>query len=280
MNKKIIISGTGFKPKTTAPNDSNIFNSDEYFINIGSATAQVLAKSGYDLVLISRTEEKLKKIKTSLNELYPDCSISYCVVDLTDQASVNSFIENLDIKHEYHYIHSAGLSATGYKIKDGNPYLEVEDIPIELPVKEFEVVIKSLLLMVQGLLPVFKKQKSSRVIVVNSMSGIRAYPLGFSHSAAKGGLHNAIRSLSLELSKKKVFFSEINPGIVNTGCYENPSVISSVKKIGAEFGYDFDEIPKLSPIAVAEAIELCLKSQANIMTINLLPEGQFKNQSS
>ena len=47
-----------------------------------------------------------------------------------------------------------------------------------------------------------------------------------------------------------------------------------------EFGYNYDDIPKISPITVAETIELCLRSEANIMTINLLPEGQWKHQGA
>ncbi len=280
MNKTIIISGVGFRQKNESYKVENIFNTNKVFLNIGCATAKVLAKSGYNLILISRTESKLQIIKNSLKELYPNIQVDYKVIDLINEKSIKDFFSSLDKNFEYNYVHSAGLSAGGYKIKDNNPYLEIENIPIELPTKEFEVVIKSLLLMIQSFIPIFKNQKTSRVIVVNSLSGIRAYPLGFSHSAAKGGLHNAVRSLSLELAKKNIFFSEINPGIVDTGAYENDSVIDSVKKIGKEFGYDYDKIPKISPITVAETIELCLRSEANIMTINLLPEGQWKHQGA
>jgi len=280
LNKTIIISGVGFKLKNKLSKNENIFKSEKAFLNIGCATAKILAKNGNNLILLSRTESKLQLIKNSLQELYTNIKVDYQVIDLINKDSVKYFFSSLNKSIEYNYVHSAGLSAGGYKIKDNNPYLEIDNIPIELPIKEFEVVIKSLLLMIKGFIPIFKKQKSSRVVVVNSLSGIRAYPLGFSHSAAKGGLHNAIRSLSLELAKKNIFFSEINPGIVDTGAYENDSVIESVKKIGKEFGYKYDEIPKISPIAVAETIELCLRSEANIMTINLLPEGQWKHQEA
>jgi len=281
LKNTIIISGVGFKPKNNnLTSDENIFNSKNVFLNIGCASAKVLAKSGYNLIILSRTEEKLKRIKDNLLELYPNVTIKYNAIDIISETSINAFFSQLDTNIEYGYVHSAGLSAGGYKIKDNNPYLEIDDIPVDLPIREYEVVVKSLLLMIRGFQPIFKRQKSSRVVVVNSLSGIRAYPLGFSHSAAKGGLHNAIRSLALELSKKNIFFSEINPGIVDTGAYENDFVIESVRKIGREFGYNYDEIPKISPIAVAEAIELCLKSEANIMTINLLPEGQWKHQGA
>jgi len=280
MNKTIIISGTSFKFKDEFYQNENIFTSKNVFLNIGCATAKILAENNYDLIILSKTEFKLEKIKRSLQELFPTNNISYQTIDLINESSVKKFFKSLDKKLEYSYVHSAGLSTGGYHVENNNPYLEIGNIPIDLPTKEFEVVVKSLLLMINGLIPFFKKQKSSRVIVVNSLSGVRAYPLGFSHSAAKGGLHNAIRSLSLELAKDKIYFSEINPGIVDTGGYENEFVIKSVKKIGKEFGYDYDEIPKISPITVAETIELCLRSEANIMTINLLPEGQWKHQGA
>ena len=107
------------------------------------------------------------------------------------------------------------------------------------------------------------------------MSGLRSYPYGFSHSSAKGGLHSAVRSLSLELAKKNIFFSEVMPGIVDTGMYDNDIVIDTVQKIGKEFGYDYDEIPKMSPFAIAEIVHTCISSSANILTISVVPNGQW-----
>lgn len=279
---KIIITGTGYRCSEEFSTSENIFQTENLKINIGAATAKYLAEKGFDIVLLSRTEEKLKKIQFDLKQLFPQLDISYYPLDILNEKDVSLFFQNLSQEFTYSYVHSAGLSTANYSLKDDNPYLPIEELPIELPTLEFTTVVQSLLLMVRGFLPFFKKQDSSRVVVINSMSGIRSYPLGYSHSSAKGGLHNAVRALSLELSKRNIFFSEIMPGIVDTGLYDTEAVIKAVKKIGLEFGYDYGikGIPKMSPYCVAEVVHTCLTNSANILSINMVSQGQWTHQSA
>jgi len=278
----IIITGTGYRSSDNFHETENIFQTESVKVNIGTATAKFLAEKGFDILLLSRTENKLKKIKSDLNQLFPNVNISYHTLDILNEIDVKLFFQNLSSEYTYSYVHSAGLSTASYSLKDDNPYLSIEELPIELPSLEFTTVVQSLLVMMKGLLPIFKSQESSRVVVINSMSGIRSYPLGYSHSSAKGGLHNAVRALSLELSKRNIFFSEIMPGIVDTGLYDSDAVIDAVKKIGAEFGYDYGSngIPKMSPYCVAEVVHTCLTNSANILSVNMVSQGQFTHQSA
>ena len=109
------------------------------------------------------------------------------------------------------------------------------------------------------------------------MSGIRPFPYGFSHSAAKGGLHNAVRSLCLELNKKNIRIAEVNPGIVDTGFYDNKEIKKAIIKICKTFGYDLQEIPKMPPSSVAKAVKLCLTEEAHFLSINMVALGQIPN---
>ncbi len=275
MKEKIVILGVGFKTNNSFDYSENVFLSENAKINIGAACARQLASSGHDLIIISKTSEKINKIKEDLLSLYPSRDIVAQPLDVLNNEQVARFFSNLDTQYTYSYVHSAGLGAGGYRIKDDNPYLSIEDTPIDLPTKEFEVVVKSLLSFIRGFLPFFRKQQKTKVVVVNSMSGIRPYPLGFSHSSAKAGLHNAVRSLTLELTKENIFFSEINPGMADTGFYDGEAVIDSVQKISKEFGYEYNELPQMSPYEVADAVKMCMESSAHILEINMVSEGQF-----
>jgi uncharacterized protein len=279
---KIIITGTGYRSLDELSENENIFQSNRIKVNIGAATAKYLAEKGFDIMLLSRTEDKLKKIRKDLMELFPQVEVSYYPLDILNEREVAFFFKNLSNEYIYSYVHSAGLSTANYSLKDDNPYLPIEELPIELPTLEFTTVVQSLLLMIRGFLPFFQNQNSSKVIVINSMSGIRSYPLGYSHSSAKGGLHNAVRALSLELSKRNIFFSEVMPGIVDTGLYDTEAVIRAVKKIGLEFGYDYgnEGIPKMSPYSVAEVVHTCLTNTANILSVNMVSQGQWTHQSA
>lgn len=280
-NSLVIISGVGFRIKKEFSKRNyvinNVFDDDNVYQNIGLASAKILAEKGYNLLLISRTQNKLELIKKSLLNINPYINVHFRAVNLLNEEDVKIMFSKLPKYENYSYVQSAGLSAGGYELKDDNPYLKIEDLPLDLPVKEFEVVIKSLLLCVKCLLPIFKTQAQSKIIVINSMSGIRSYPRGFSHSSAKGGLHSAIRSLSLELDKKNIYLSEINPGIVETGAYESEKVKEAVREISKDFGYSYKNLPKINPISVAEAVLLCLESNSNILTINMVPKGQWKH---
>lgn len=275
LSSRIVILGVGYKTNEAFKQEENVFESSNAKINMGAACARQLAKAGHDLIIISKTSEKINKVRNDLLILYPNRKIEAKVIDVLKTEEVNEFFESLDKDYHYDYVHSAGLGAGCYQIKDDNPYLAIEDIPVDLPSKEFEIVVKSLLIFVRGFLPFFKNQHRSKVVVINSMSGIRPYPLGFSHSSAKAGLHNAVRSLTLELNKKYIYFSEINPGMADTGSYDGVAVVDAVQKISKEFGYNYNELPQMSPYEVADAVKLCLESNAHILEVNLVSEGQF-----
>jgi len=274
-NEFIVIAGTGYRVNNDFDFSENIFESKNAKINIGCAIAKYLAEKGFNLILVSTTESKLKKIQHDIHELYPNVIIECFAINILDEKTTEVFFDGLLHDRTYTYIHCAGLSAGNYKLKNDNPYLPIEEIPVDLPIEEFTSVVKSLLLMVRGFLPFFNKQKLSKVIVVNSMSGTRSYPYGFSHSSAKGGLHNAVRSLSLELAKRNIYFSEIMPGIVDTGMYDSDIVIDTVKKIGREFGYDYNDLPQMNPLAIAEIVHTCIISDANILSVSVVPNGQW-----
>ena len=280
MDKKnVIIAGCGFRTSNSELSN-NIFERGDVKINIGTATAYALASSGYNLILISRTQIKLTLIKKSLLEYFPDVKITICALDLMSTDEVSQFVASLNSEEEYAYVHCAGLSSGSYRLKNDNPYLLVEETPIELPTIEFESVVKSLLIIIKGLLPIFRKQKESRIVVVSSMSSVRAVPLGFSHTSAKAGLHNATRSLSLELNKENIFVSEVMPGAVDTGLYDNEVVQSRVFEMGRMFGYNYDKVPMMPPSAVANAVKLCIESESHILTINMVGQGQWPNLGS
>ncbi len=180
---------------------------------------------------------------------------------------------------EVDLVHSAGLSSGTYSVAGENPYLSLEETPLDHPALEFRSVVTTLHLVVKALLPRWRRQKRTRAVIVSSMSGVRAVPLGFSHSSAKAALHQAVRSLTLELNPIGIRFSEVAPGIVNTGMYDPPAVDAAARAISRAFGYEYapGALPQMNVSAVADAALLCLTSDAHILSINLVADGQFPN---
>lgn len=273
-----IITGVGYRDVNTSINHSNIFFSNNIKPNIGAWVSKLLFENGYDLLMVSRTESKLKDVKEYLeNQTERRNKVDYVAIDLLDDRVVIDKVINNIKGREVNLVHCVGLSSGLYNVPNDNPYLEITDTPLDLPVIEFEIVVKSLLILVKALLPILKNQKESRIVVVSSMSGIRAFPRGYSHASAKAGLHHAVRSLTLELNKSSIFVSEVLPGIVNTGLYDNPHVRDAVINIAESFGYRYDELPQIPPKEVAEAVKFCLTSKAHVLSINMVSKGQWPN---
>lgn len=273
---KYIIVGCGFKTSQFSLSEiENVFEDKNVKINIGAAISLELVKSGLDVILISKSIDKLRKIKESLNSYCTLNEIEIRAFNILDENLVKEFSNSLNNTHNYFLIHSAGLSSGQYDIKNENPYLPIEQTSLNLIKCEFESVVNSLFLFVKHLLPIFRKQEETRIVVVSSMSSIRAFPNGFSHTSAKGALHQAVKSMRHELNQEKIFVSEVLPGIVDTGYYDNEQTQIAVKEIAKYFGYEYDSIPMMQPSSVAEAVKLCLLSNSHILELSMVSQGQF-----
>lgn len=280
-NKLVIITGVGFRD-FSKDSISKIYNSQSIKPNIGAYTALKLAKEGYPVLIISKTLEKLIRIKDSILGIVPNAIVDILHIDLLNFKSVSNILPNKLIGKEISLVHCAGLSAGNYNVPNENPYLSIEETPVDLPVMEFSSVVKSLFIMLKVLIPKFNNQKESKVVVVSSMSAVRGVPFGSSHSSAKGGVHQAIKSLSLELTPRNIFISEILPGAVDTGLYDPINVQKSVIAMGKYFGYNYEigKIPQMHPNEIANAVSLCINSQSHILEINVVPKGQWPNMGA
>ncbi len=249
---------------------------------MGASVALRAATAGYSVVLLARTASKLTRIRDSIVTSVPEADVTFEPLDILDRDAVAAFVKGMPTDREFDLVQCAGLSAGSYNVPDDNPYVTIREVPPELPTVEFDMIVRGLLNMTQALLPLWKDQSQTRLVVVNSMSGIRTYPRGYAHASAKAGLHHAVRTLALELAKEQIFVSEVNPGAVDTGFYDSEAVKLAVAKIGLEFGYDYriSGIPQIPPNAVASAVHLCLTAPAHILSINAVAQGQFPHHGA
>ncbi len=296
--KRIIVTGCGFKPAkykfydvTTKEesHDSIIVNGKDMKLNIGAATAFVLAANGAIIHMVSRTEERLKILKEQIIELLgiPKENVEYSAVDLLEEKSIEKFVKSLSKDKPLWLVQSIGLGAGAYKLKDDNPYLHIEDIPPKLIEKESTIVLKGTHILMQKLLPIFREQNKkfkteTRVAIISSMSAIRGYNRGGTHCAAKGAISRYANSAMLDLWKEKIYITDVRPGAVDTGMYDNPVVQKAILEVDKEYGnyWNKTEIRLAPPISVGYAINTILSAPAHITSLNLVAKGQFPNEGS
>jgi short-subunit dehydrogenase len=291
----VLITGAGYRESQrifsqTDLNDVIDINGVQYKLNIGAATARHIASLGAEIVMMSSTQEKLNTLKTHIIN-HTNCNpelVNYHAMDLTNEREVKNFFDSLNTSKQVWLVHSVGLGSQSYTVENDNPYLSFKNISGEMVAKEFDVTVNSLLLIMKNMETLFHKQCETRIAVITSMSGVRPFIYGYSHTAAKAGAHHAVRSLCLELSLnyKSVYVTEILPGMVDTGLYDSDAVVKTVQKISESFGffgdraYEAIDSPVMPPSSVAEAVGMALQSKAHILSVNLVGQGQFTNMGA
>ncbi|MBI4450377.1 SDR family oxidoreductase [Candidatus Woesearchaeota archaeon] len=251
-------------------------------LNIGSAVAGVLARNGATIHMVSQSHVKLQHIKASLDAMVDNEQlIEHSTVNLLDEEQVRDFVQKLPYDKPIYWVQSVGLGAGSYQLKDENPYLPLEQIPLDLIEQESRIVLRATHLMMKELLPRFKQQKETKIAIVTSMSAIRGYSYGGTHCAAKGAIDRYANAAMLGLYKNNIFLTTIRPGGIDTGMYDNPAVQNAVCAISDEYQGNYrTRFALASPTAVGEAINYVFTTPAHIPSLNLVAKGQFPHEGS
>jgi len=260
----VLITGCGFKPikqiyryKGKPSHDSILIDGKPHKMNIGTATAYYFSKKGIEVIMISRTHEKLKEIKEGLIAL--GCkgeSINHIAADVMTDKGIGHLIKQLPKNRTFYWIQSVGLGGGAYKIPHDNIYLPFEKISPDVIKAEFEVTIATHRMMLK-MVPIFRKQlknkQKAKICIITSMSGERGYHFGATHVAAKHALVGYIKGIEKELEDEDIEVYDIRAGGIDTGMYDNPHTRKAVEEISRRTRMWGGKKPIYAhPIAVAE----------------------------
>ncbi|MET0182278.1 MAG: 3-ketoacyl-ACP reductase FabG2 [Caulobacterales bacterium] len=70
-------------------------------------------------------------------------------------------------------------------------------------------------------MPMIRRRDGGRIIALSSVSGVMGNRGQVNYAASKAGVIGAVKSLALELAKRKITVNSIAPGFVDTGMTEN-----------------------------------------------------------
>lgn len=290
--KRIIVTGCGYAPVkhkfydslTGQPTHDMIFiNGTEYKLNLGSATAVVLAKKGAAVHMVSKTPEKLMNIKNYLSALTGNPgNIEYSAVDLMDAKETNDFVINLSKDKIVYWFHCVGLSSGSYQLPgSGNRWLPFEQITKEHFETEVMPFWVSTMNMAKAIVPRMKEQGHGKAVLISSMSATRSYIYGTSHCPAEAALDRLANALSLELYKDNIWITTLRAGAIDTGTYDALDVQESIKRIVKEYGLDWSKGLKLAPPSSVGEMAACIfSSNAHIPALYLVSQGQLPHEGS
>jgi NAD(P)-dependent dehydrogenase (short-subunit alcohol dehydrogenase family) len=178
---------------------------------IGRATARRFGERGASVVLVARGRAALEDAAAEVREAGA-AEVVVCPADVLDEDALRGVVDaavrrwgRLDV-----VVHSAQVMAYG----------RIEDVPKEVYERVVDTALHGTANLARVVLPVFRRQESGSLVVVNSLLGAVSVPLMGSYIAAKWGQAGLIRVLQQEVRDVPgISVSAVAPGGVDTPIY-------------------------------------------------------------
>lgn len=216
---------------------------------IGLAYAQQLATEGYELLLIGRSEEKLKNLQSQLkapSQIYvADLSIHDQIIKTANHLKELAQIDIL--------INNAGFGSS-------KPFSENS---LEEEIEQVEVLVKAVMVLTHAVLPKMKKANSGMVLNISSVAAW--LPTG-SYAAAKSYVTSFTEAIAAELKGTKVQVTAVAPGYTKTKFFDRSQM-------------DDEEVPSWLWLTPEQVASESLKDARSGQLISV-PGAQYKAMST
>lgn len=173
---------------------------------IGKATAQILAKNNYKIILCGRREDRMEELEKELSQLTTVHSLLFDVRDkqavFDSIASLPEAFSKIDI-----LINNAGNAHGLDPIQTGD--LDDWDAMIDINVK-------GLLYVSKAIIPQMIERKSGHIINIGSTAAKEVYPNGNVYCASKHAVDALNQGMRIDLNPFGIRVGAIHPGIVKT----------------------------------------------------------------
>ena len=173
---------------------------------IGKAIAIGLAKEGVHIAISARNVEKLNTTCEEIRSL--GAEVLCFKGDMTDQAVVNDFIDN--VIEKWGTVHIL-VNNVGCATKKSFEEVSDEDWKYTLDMNIYSTVYCT-----RRVLPYMKKQKWGRIINVSAVSGHEPSSGLFASNVAKSGVNSFTKSLANEVGKDNILVNCVAPGRILT----------------------------------------------------------------
>ena len=174
---------------------------------IGEALAKNLASRGFNLILVARRADRLKKIKEKLTSMF-DIKVKIICADLSIAAECKLLYEKVrDMKIDI-LINNAGFGLFG----------KFEKTDLDREMEMIDVNIKAVHILTKLFLRDFSARNYGYILNVASVAGFMAGPLMAAYYASKNYVLQLTRAISQELKQNNinVYVGALCPGPVNT----------------------------------------------------------------
>lgn len=228
---------------------------------IGKATAELLAKQNYKLIICGRNEQVLEELKSTLSAFTEIFSLNFDVRFKDEvQAALNSLSEewkDIDI-----LINNAGNAHGLDPLSEGNE-------------NDWDAMmdgnVKGLLYVSQPIIQEMKKKGSGHIVNISSVAARQTYANGVVYCASKKAVDTISEGMRIELTQFGIKVTNIQPGAVETD-------FSLVRFKGDETKADavYAGYEPLKAEDIADAIAYCINApdRVSVAEICIYPKAQ------
>lgn len=175
---------------------------------IGEATALLLSKHNYDLILTGRRKERLEELSTKIrsNSNSKVLCLNFDVRNLSETEKALNTIpddwKNIDV-----LVNNAGLAVGLSTIQEG----VIDDWE-----RMIDTNIKGLLYITRLVSPIMIKRGEGHIVNISSIAGKETYPNGNVYCATKHAVQSLTKAMRIDMLKHGIKVSSIAPGAVDT----------------------------------------------------------------
>ncbi|MHB8280749.1 MAG: SDR family oxidoreductase [Candidatus Humimicrobiaceae bacterium] len=189
-------------------------------MGIGKAIGIALAKEGVNVVLASRTLEKLMEVKKDIDSFNGNSLI--IPTDISKEKDILNLFDK--IKKEFGKLDIL-VNNAGIFIKGNLVNFSVDDYD-----KIMNVNLKGVFLSCQQALKIMIPQKSGFIINISSNAVFKGYPEQAVYTASKHGVVGLTKTIANEVQQNRISVALIHPGGVDTDLigYARPDIDKSI----------------------------------------------------
>lgn len=172
---------------------------------IGAACARLLAARGHAVALVGRRHDMLESVRASLTDPSRHLSIPADVAD--SERAAEAIDRTVEAFGRIDALVLAAGTAPKVPIEQTTEAVLEESFFVNAFGKAFPIV---------RAWPIFKRQRSGRVVIVSTIGTIDPFPGFFAYAASKAALDSLTRSCHTEGARRGIRAFCVNPGAVET----------------------------------------------------------------
>jgi 3-hydroxy acid dehydrogenase / malonic semialdehyde reductase len=175
---------------------------------IGEATALLLAKNEFNLILTGRRKERLDALKEKIDNEFSTDAVTLNF-DIRDPLATERAVQSLDesSRHADILINNAGLAAGLSSVDQG----DLDDWE-----RMIDTNIKGLLYISRLISARMVAKGEGHIINISSIAGKETYPSGNVYCATKHAVQSLTKGMRLDFLKYGIKVSSVCPGAVET----------------------------------------------------------------